>query len=518
RPPRLQRSDLTSPHIQPPRPPTRRTYAVRALAAERPDAFLPVLATSLNDLSKWLGALGRREEGLAAIEEAVTIRRELAVARPDAFLADLARSLYNLAIDLGELGRREEGLAAAEEAVAAYRQLAALRPDAFLPDLAASLNDLAIDLGALGRDEEGLAAVEEADALRATAELHLTLDRPENAEAAASALDQYASDSLDRARPLTALAESTGLQGRLVDAVGLALDAVRLYDHHAPLPPHRDIELAQTLCIVADLHSALGEHRKAEECAGRAAGIVYRQWLVDAPARYSLFMQVLHKLVAYAVDAADLAAAVEGAKLRVTAVRGHADAPLEELAGFLGELGSLQARHGAHVDAMATFTEAGELVSGCPYDRAVLDARRSSALHNLGRTTEAVQLSKYAIDLLSPVEKEPSHPLLPWLGHLHHDLSTYLKAEQRPREALREAEHAVSVYERVAADNPAEHREQLVSALTLAGALLDELGETEQARRMRMRLQDLPQDIGDSRIEAPVKDIRHIAAMLRRPR
>lgn len=376
-----------------------------------------------------------------------------------------------------------------------------------------------IEQGALARDEEGLAAVEETDALRVAAELRLTLDRPEHAaDAAASALDPYASDSLERARPLTALAESTGLQGRLVDAVGLALEAVRLYDHHAPLPPHRDIELAQTLCILADLHSALGEHQKAEECAGRAAGIVYRQWLVDAPARYSLFMQVLHKLVAYAVDAADLAAAVEGAKLRVTAVRGHVDAPLEELAGFLGELGSLQARHGAHVDAMATFTEAGELVSGRPYDRAVLDARRSSALHNLGRTTEAVQLSKYAIDVLSPVEKEPSHLLLPWLGHLHHDLSTYLKAKQRPREALREADHAVSVYERVAADNPAEHREQLVSTLTLAGALLDELGETEQARRMRIRLQDIRQETGDSRIAAPVKDVRHIAATLRRPR
>ncbi|MFF4260438.1 DddA-like double-stranded DNA deaminase toxin, partial [Streptomyces sp. NPDC001663] len=34
RPPRLQQSDRTSPHIQPPRPPTRRTYAVTALEAQ----------------------------------------------------------------------------------------------------------------------------------------------------------------------------------------------------------------------------------------------------------------------------------------------------------------------------------------------------------------------------------------------------------------------------------------------------------------------------------------------------
>jgi Tetratricopeptide repeat len=39
--------------------------------------LLPDLATSLNNQSNGLSDLGRREEALAAIEEAVTIRREL---------------------------------------------------------------------------------------------------------------------------------------------------------------------------------------------------------------------------------------------------------------------------------------------------------------------------------------------------------------------------------------------------------------------------------------------------------
>ncbi|MBQ0990700.1 tetratricopeptide repeat protein [Micromonospora sp. H61] len=127
-----------------------------------PDAFLPDLATSLNNLSVDLGALGRREDGLAASKEAVTIRRQLAAARPEAFLPDLATSLNNLSVDLGALGRREDGLAASKEAVTIRRQLAAARPEAFLPDLAASLNNLSVDLGALGRREDGLAAIEEA--------------------------------------------------------------------------------------------------------------------------------------------------------------------------------------------------------------------------------------------------------------------------------------------------------------------------------------------------------------------
>ena len=41
-------------------------------------------------------------------------------------------SLTNLSVRLGDLGRREEALAASQEA-AAYRELAAARPDAFTP-------------------------------------------------------------------------------------------------------------------------------------------------------------------------------------------------------------------------------------------------------------------------------------------------------------------------------------------------------------------------------------------------
>ena len=161
----------------------------RQLAAARPDAFLPDLAMSLNNLGRpplqpgparggaggepgggrhppaagrgaarrlpprprqepeqpgdLLSDLGRREEALAASQEAVDLYRQLAAARPDAFLPDLAMSLNNLGIRLSDLGRREEALAASQEAVDIYRRLAAARPDAFLPDLAMSLNNLA---------------------------------------------------------------------------------------------------------------------------------------------------------------------------------------------------------------------------------------------------------------------------------------------------------------------------------------------------------------------------------------
>ena len=56
---------------------------------------MPNLAASLNNQSGRLSELGRREDALTAIDEAVGVYRELAGARPDAFLPDLAMSLNN---------------------------------------------------------------------------------------------------------------------------------------------------------------------------------------------------------------------------------------------------------------------------------------------------------------------------------------------------------------------------------------------------------------------------------------
>jgi hypothetical protein len=52
---------------------------------------------------------------------------KLAQARPDVFLPDLAMALNNQSVYLSELGRREEALAAAEEAARIYRALAQAR-------------------------------------------------------------------------------------------------------------------------------------------------------------------------------------------------------------------------------------------------------------------------------------------------------------------------------------------------------------------------------------------------------
>jgi tetratricopeptide (TPR) repeat protein len=82
------------------------------------DRLQSILASSLNSLGNFLSELGRREDALAAAQEATEIYRRRAAARPDAFLPDLATSLNNLGNRWSELGRREDSLAAAQEAVA----------------------------------------------------------------------------------------------------------------------------------------------------------------------------------------------------------------------------------------------------------------------------------------------------------------------------------------------------------------------------------------------------------------
>jgi hypothetical protein len=61
----------------------------RSQAESNPAAWLPHLAVSLNNLSNHLDDVGRREEGLAAIEEAVGVYRSLADADPAEYLPDL---------------------------------------------------------------------------------------------------------------------------------------------------------------------------------------------------------------------------------------------------------------------------------------------------------------------------------------------------------------------------------------------------------------------------------------------
>ncbi len=219
----------------------------RELVASRPDAFRPNLAMSLNNLSVHLGDLGRREEALAAVEEALGLYRELAASRPVVFQPDLAMSLGNQSNRLSALGRRGVALAAIEEAVGLYRELAASQPDAFRPDLAKALNNLSNRVGALGRRNEALTAIEEAVGLyRELVALRPDAFRP------------------DLAMSLNNLSGRLGDLGRQEEALAAIEEAVGLYGELAVLRPEAfRPNLAESLGNRSNVLRGLGRREEA---------------------------------------------------------------------------------------------------------------------------------------------------------------------------------------------------------------------------------------------------------------
>ncbi|MCE9622687.1 MAG: tetratricopeptide repeat protein [Actinomycetia bacterium] len=241
----------------------------RRLAEANPAAHLPDLAMSLNNLSVDLGGLGRREEGLVAIEEATSIRRRLAEANPAAHLPDLASSLNNLSVRLGELGRREEGLVAIEDATSIYRRLAEAKPAAYLPNLAASLNNLSNLLGALGRREEGLVAIEEATTIRR----RLAEANP-------------AAHLADLATSLNNLSVRLGELGRRVEGLVAVEEATTIHRQLAEANPAAHLaDLATSLNNLSNLLGELG--RREEGLVAIQEATTIRRRLAEAnPAAY----------------------------------------------------------------------------------------------------------------------------------------------------------------------------------------------------------------------------------------
>ena len=111
---------------------------VRDLPAE--DAA-PLVAASLNNLSNRLSDLGRREDALAAGEEAVEIRRRLAAARPDAFPDPLATALWVLSGRLADSGADDDAERTHRAALTTLAPLFQRHPAALAPKIAAMAKD-----------------------------------------------------------------------------------------------------------------------------------------------------------------------------------------------------------------------------------------------------------------------------------------------------------------------------------------------------------------------------------------
>ena len=131
----------------------------RELAQKNPEAYLPDVAASLNDLGNLLSITNDLKQAQHYLEEALQIHRELAEKSPEAYEPDLATSFNNLTILYPELGKKEDAEKTFLEAHDIYQKLANRHPRAYEIDYAMIL---VIGFNLLGKPKEDL---EEAKAI-----------------------------------------------------------------------------------------------------------------------------------------------------------------------------------------------------------------------------------------------------------------------------------------------------------------------------------------------------------------
>jgi hypothetical protein len=118
------------------------------------DDINPLLAWAFTHAAIRLSALGRREDALAAAEEAVRLYRALAAARPDAFTPNLATSLSVFADRLEALDRTTDAVPFDEEAVRLLRPYFLQRPAAFGREILTYARDYVRRAGLVGREPD----------------------------------------------------------------------------------------------------------------------------------------------------------------------------------------------------------------------------------------------------------------------------------------------------------------------------------------------------------------------------
>jgi hypothetical protein len=447
----------------------------RELADNNPAAYLSDLAGSLNNLSNRLAEAGRREEGLAAIEEAVEIYRRLVQANPAAYLPYLAGSLNNLSNRLGGAGRREEGLAAIEEAVEAYRRLAQANPAAYLPELASSLNTLSNRLAEAGRGE-GLAAIEEA------VEIYRRL-----AQANPAAYMPNLAGSLNN------LSGRLGEAGRREEGLAAIEEAVEVYRQLVQANPAAYLpDLAASLNNLSVDLAELG--RREEGLAAIEEAVEIRRRLAQAnPAAYlpNLAMS-LNNLSGDLAEAGrreeGLAAIEEAVEVRRRLAQANPAAYLPDLAASLNNLSVDLAELGRREEGLAAIEEAVEayrrLVQANPAaylpDLAASLNNLSNRLGEVGRREEGLAAIEEAVEAYRRLVQANPAAYLPDLAGSLNNLSIRLAEAGRRGEGLAASEEAVEAYRQLAQANPAAYLPDLASSLNTLSIRLAEAGRREE--------------------------------------
>lgn len=310
---------------------------------------LASLASALRARGLIQSELGRREDALASAEEVVVIRREQAKRSPAEHMPDLAQSLIDLGRWWSELGQRENALACTEEAVAILREVTERWP-VFLLDLAASLSQLGNRQGELGREEEALLTTEEAVAIQRA----LARQRPE-------------AFLPDLAASLTDLGDHQRKLERFLDSLASTEEAAFYFREMAKQRPERFLpSLAKSLTNLGDSQSELGIGEQAVDTVEEAVGYL-RQLSTLRPETFLLELaRALGSLSAcrsrLGRHEEALTAAGESISLLMSFARGRPEAFTTDLQRALAQYTSLFQALGRSPDADPLVIDAREIL------------------------------------------------------------------------------------------------------------------------------------------------------------
>ncbi|MEU7824821.1 tetratricopeptide repeat protein [Catellatospora sp. NPDC049133] len=448
----------------------------RRVAAVDPGRYLPDLATSLHNASLRLGDIGRSQEALAAISEAVHIRRQLAEGDPATHLPLLARSLNSLSVDLSDLDRRKEGLASITEAVEIQRRLAEDDPEAHLPSLALSLGNLAIDLAHFGRRAESLAVINEAVDIRRG----LAVQHPE----------LYLSGL---ALSLTNLALRLGDLGRREESLAAMAEAVDIQRGLAA--QHPDAYLAGLATSLNNLSIRLGDLGRQDEGLAAVAEAVQiqRRLAADHPGAY--LPKLVNSLNNLAIRLGELgrgeqclAAIAEAVEIERSLAARQPDVLLPGLALGLTNLANALGLVDRRSEALAAITEAVEIQrrsTSTPPDvirSQLAQSLTKLAIHlaHLGRREDGLAAITEALEIQHELAAQHPGEFLTDVVTAQRELSAELEKLGWRVEALNATREVVDAYRQLAAAHPDEFLPDLAISLSQFAAQHRQLGRQDE--------------------------------------
>ena len=134
----------------------------RLLASSNPDAYLPNVATILNNLGTLQRNLWHLDDAEDCYQEALEIYYSLAPTNSDTYLPNIAMTLYNLGALQSTFRRYYDAMRNTEKALDIYRKLASTNPSTYLPYTAMTLNSLGASQDAYGHRLEAEGSYREA--------------------------------------------------------------------------------------------------------------------------------------------------------------------------------------------------------------------------------------------------------------------------------------------------------------------------------------------------------------------